>query len=224
MSSPRHERGAAVGGGGGNYEFAGPPPGLNTTRLGFVVTKLLTLFRMRSFGTHPTATHAAWLPAVVGNLQFLTPAFGYTALDGSAGLAAIAPLWAGVEVETVVLPPPPPPLEAPPPPAAYPPVDALLYWPPAPPTEELLRSVAVAARAGGVAYLIVGSHPQGPPGSGVVFEGGRWVVTAAGRGGVMAGRTDAFMCGKGVRGVVPMLKGGGSQRYLVVYRVVDMDL
>ncbi|KAK1857490.1 hypothetical protein I4F81_000107 [Pyropia yezoensis] len=107
---------------------------------------------MRSFGTHPTAAHAAWLPVAVGGLQFVTPAFGYTALDGAAALAAVNPLWAGMEVETVVVP------------------DT------APPERQ------------------------------------------------KAGRDDAFVCGEGVRGVVPMVKGGGGQRYLVLYRVVDMKL
>lgn len=205
-----------------------PPPGLNTTRLAYAVTKLLTLFRMRSFGTHPTAAHAAWLPVAVGGLQFVTPAFGYTALDGAAALAAVNPLWAGMEVETVVVPDTAPPGAPPAPPAAYPHVDALLYWPRTTPTERRLRAVAAAARAGGVAYLLVGAHPRGPPGGGVAFQRGRWVgvprVAAVAAERQKAGRDDAFVCGEGVRGVVPMVKGGGGQRYLVLYRVVDMKL
>lgn len=192
------------------------------------MTKLLTLFRMRSFGTHPTAAHAAWLPVAVGGLQFVTPAFGYTALDGAAALAAVNPLWAGMEVETVVVPDTAPPGAPPAPPAAYPHVDALLYWPRTTPTERRLRAVAAAARAGGVAYLLVGAHPRGPPGGGVAFQRGRWVgvprVAAVAAERQKAGRDDAFVCGEGVRGVVPMVKGGGGQRYLVLYRVVDMKL
>lgn len=236
-----------------------PPLGLNTTRLAFAVTKLLALFRLTSLGTHPTAPHVVWLPTAVGGLQLNTPAFGYTALDGAAGLAAAAPLWAGVEVETVVVGPssPAPPLppflgdandtaaaavavsaaasggaDIPNPPLAYPRLGALLYWPPTAPSPDRLRAVAAAAKAGGVAYLLVGSYPRGPPGGGVAFERGRWVGVPAGEvddgggGGNGARRhtSSAFEWGMGVRGVVPMARGGGWQRYLVLYRVAAMEL